>query len=70
MTGQNDKCVATFEKGLLLYPCDFNLLYALFAYYMNQNDRVKARTYVERLRACFPEEKSVQDLYDDFMESK
>ena len=66
MTGQNEKCVAAFEKGLVLDPCSADLLYALFAFHMNQNDRVKAGPYVEKMKACFPGEKQVQDMYDDF----
>ena len=40
--GQNDKCEATLLKGLGQDPCNFDLLYALFAFYMNQNKREKA----------------------------
>jgi tetratricopeptide (TPR) repeat protein len=67
MTSQNEKCVATLMKGLALEPCNYDLLYALFAFYMNQNDRIKATPYLERLRACFPNEKQVKDIYDNFV---
>jgi predicted CXXCH cytochrome family protein len=67
MTGQNDKCEATLVKGLKLDPCNFDLLYALFAFHMKQDDRVKAALYMEKLRTCFPKEKQVQDLYIDFL---
>jgi tetratricopeptide (TPR) repeat protein len=67
MTGQNDKCGATLMKGLKLDPCNFDLLYALFAFEMKQDNRVKAGIYMEKLRTCFPNEKQVQYLYNDFL---
>ena len=66
-TGQDDKCTSTLEQGLTLDPCNLDLLYALFAFYMNKNDRMKAAPYVEKLRTCYPDEKQVRDLYNDFM---
>ena len=65
-TGQNDKAEAALVKGLGMDPCNFDLLYALFAFHMNLNDRVKAASYTEKLITCFPDEKQVQDLYNDF----
>jgi Tfp pilus assembly protein PilF len=65
-TGQNEKCVATLQKGLSLQPCNYDMLYALFAFYMNQHDRVKAAPCIEKLRNCFPNEKTVRDLYNEF----
>ena len=65
-TGQNEKCVATLQRGLSLQPCNYDMLYALFAFYMNQHDRVKAAPCIEKLRSCFPKEKTVQDLYNEF----
>jgi len=70
MTSQDAKCEATLLKGLKLEPCNFDLLYALFAYHMKQNDRVKATSYIEQLVICFPNEKSVQEMYIDFMRRK
>ena len=65
-TGQNEKCVATLQRGLSIQPCNYDMLYALFAFYMNQHDRVKAAPCIEKLRSCFPKEKTVQDLYNEF----
>ncbi len=65
-TGQSDKCIKAFEKGLDLEPCNADLLYALFAFHMNRDDRTKAAPYVEKMKDCFPDEKQVQDLYNDF----
>ncbi len=66
MTGQNEKCVTTLVKGLGIDPCNFDILYALFAFYMNRNERAKASPYVKKLRTCFPGEKQVQAMYDEF----
>ncbi|MCX6284161.1 MAG: multiheme c-type cytochrome [Bacteroidetes bacterium] len=66
MTGQNDKCVKTFLKGLGIEACNFDILYALYAFYMNRNERVQASPYIEKLKTCFPNEKQVQAMYDDF----
>jgi tetratricopeptide (TPR) repeat protein len=65
-TGQNDKCVATLLRGLSFEPCNYDMLYALFAFYMNQHDRVNAAPCIKRLRSCFPREKTVQDLCNEF----
>ncbi len=65
-TGQNDKCVAALQRGLNEESCSYDLLYALFAFYMNQHDRVKATPYIERLKSCFPNEQTVQALYNEF----
>jgi len=65
-TGQDDKCINAFETGLGLDPCNADLLYALFAFYMNRDDRVKAGPYVEKMKDCFPDEKQVRDLYNEF----
>ncbi len=63
MTGQNDKCEATFLKGLQQDPCNYDLLYAIYSFYMNQNNRGKATPIIVKLKSCFPGEKSVQDLH-------
>jgi predicted CXXCH cytochrome family protein len=65
-TGQDDKCVAALQRGLSFEPCNYDLLYALFAFYMNQQDMVKAAPCIEKLRNCFPHEKTVQDLFNEF----
>jgi len=70
MTGQNEKCDATLVKGLGRDPCNFDLLYALFSFHLQQNDRVKAALYIEKLKTCFPNEKQVLDLYIDFFRRK
>jgi tetratricopeptide (TPR) repeat protein len=62
MTGQNDKSEATFLKGLGQDPCNYDLLYAIYAFYMNQNDRGKAAPIVVKLKSCFPGDKAVQEL--------
>ena len=67
MTGQNERCVATLEKALVADPCGFDVLYALYAFFMNHNDKAKAKLYVEKLKICFPGEKQVTDLYNDFI---
>ena len=67
MTNQNTRCETTLVKGLRLDPCNYDLLYSIFAFYMKQNDRTKATPYIEKLKSCFPGEKTVQDMYNDFM---
>ena len=66
MTGQDDKALSTFEKGLSAEPCNFDLLYALFAFHAKSNNRGKAMVYLDRLRTCYPDEKRVRDLYNQF----
>jgi Tfp pilus assembly protein PilF len=65
---QNDKCEAALVKGLSLDPCNFDLLYALFAFHMNHQERDKAAPYVKQLKSCFPDQKAVQDLYNNFFQ--
>jgi predicted CXXCH cytochrome family protein len=65
-TGRNDKCESSLLKGLALDPCNFDLLYALFAFHMQQKNRAKASLFIEKLRSCYPEEKQVLDLYNEF----
>ena len=66
MTANNEKCEVTLERGLRLDPCNLDLLYALFAFHMKQQNRTKAALFLEKLKACFPNEKQVQGLYNDF----
>ena len=70
MTGQNERCVATLVKGLGLDPCNFDILYAIYAFYMNRNDHLKAEQYIEKMRTCYPGAKQVQELYNEFMLKK
>jgi len=70
MTGQNEKCVATLLKALAAEPCSFDILYALYAFHMNRNEKAKALPYIEKLKSCFPAEKNVQELYDDFIRKR
>ena len=70
MTGQDDRCEATFTKGLREEPCNFDMLYALYAFYMNKNKRSEAAPVIEKMKTCFPGEKQVQDLYTDFYHGK
>ncbi|MCX6306431.1 MAG: multiheme c-type cytochrome [Bacteroidetes bacterium] len=67
MTGQDEKCITTLAKGLQADPCNYDLLYALFAYYMNRNERDKAAPYINKMRSCFPAEKVVQEMYARFL---
>jgi tetratricopeptide (TPR) repeat protein len=67
---QNDKCEATFLKGLEQEPADFDLLYALFAFYMNQNKPEKARIYIEQMKSLYPSDKQVQEPYSNFMKGR
>lgn len=62
MTGQDAKCISSIEKGLMLDPCNLDLLYALYAFHMNRNDREKAEPVLQRMKSCFPDEKQIQDL--------
>jgi tetratricopeptide (TPR) repeat protein len=66
MTGQNEKCEAALEKGLKSDLCNFDLLYALYSFQRKLNNRTKASLYIERLKICFPNEKQVRDMYNDF----
>lgn len=70
LTGQDEKCVSALKKGHNAYPCDFDILYALYAYYWNKNDRSGAKPYIDQLKYCFPEEKSVQEMYNKFYLSR
>jgi len=66
MTNQNEKCEFTLVKGLSIDPGNFDILYALFAFHMKQNNRAKAETYIEQLKSWYPEDKQVMDLYNQF----
>jgi predicted CXXCH cytochrome family protein len=66
MINRNDKSETTLVNGLKLYPCNYDLLYAIFAFYMDQNDRTKAASWLGKFRECFPGEKTVQELYTQF----
>jgi predicted CXXCH cytochrome family protein len=67
MIGQNESCEATLVKGLRLDPCNFDLLYALFSFYLKENNRMKAAPIIEKLRSCYPDEKQVMDIYKEFI---
>jgi tetratricopeptide (TPR) repeat protein len=62
MTGENAKCEAALMKGLELDACNFDLLYALFAFYMNRNDKENADPVLKKMKSCFPYEKQIQDM--------
>ncbi len=70
MTGADDKCESTLLKGLSIEPCNYDLLYALFAFKMKQNKADQAARYIEKMRSCYPNVKQVQDMYRQFMERK
>ncbi|MEI7724249.1 MAG: multiheme c-type cytochrome [Bacteroidota bacterium] len=67
MTGQNDQSEIALLKGLKTDPCNYDLLYTLFAFYMNQNNPEKAAKFIVSLKTCFPNVKSVQELYNNFV---
>jgi predicted CXXCH cytochrome family protein len=62
MTGCDEKCTDAFENGLALDPCNADLLYALFAFYMNRNDKENADPVLKKMKSCFPDEQQIQDL--------
>jgi tetratricopeptide (TPR) repeat protein len=66
MTGQNDKCESTLVKGLDLDPGNFDILYALYAFHMKQNNQAKAEKYIELLKTYYPNDKQVADMYNQF----
>jgi len=65
-TGSAFQCETTLLKGLRMDPCNFDILYALITFHMTRNDRIKASAYVEKLRACYPNEKQVTNLCNQF----
>ncbi|MEI6901179.1 MAG: tetratricopeptide repeat protein, partial [Bacteroidota bacterium] len=62
MTNQYTKCENSFLKGLQLEPCNFDLLYAMFVFQTKQNDKIKATSYLGKLKSCYPNNKQVQEL--------
>jgi tetratricopeptide (TPR) repeat protein len=70
MTGQDGKCETTLLKGLSMDPCNYDFLYALFTFYMKKDNRVKATIHIEKMVMCYPNDKSVQQLYIDFMRGR
>jgi tetratricopeptide (TPR) repeat protein len=64
MTGQNGKCEETFLKGLRQDPCNYDLLYAIYSFYMNHHDRGKAAPIVVKLKSCYPGNKAIQELQE------
>ena len=66
MMNENEKSEATFVKGLELEPANFDLLYALFAFHVKQNNKVKAGEYIEKMKALYPGNKDVQQMYQQF----
>lgn len=66
MTNQNEKCESTLVKGLSIDQGNFDILYALFAFHMKQNNPAKAETYIEQLKSFYPNDKQVMDLYNQF----
>jgi hypothetical protein len=67
MTGQNEKCESTLIKGLTQDRGNFDIMYALFAFYMKQDNPTKAAIYIEQLKSFYPNNKEVQDLYTNFI---
>jgi predicted CXXCH cytochrome family protein len=66
MTGQNAQSESTLAKGLTLDPGNFDILYALFAFEMKQNNPVKAAPYIEQLKSWYPNDKQVEEMYLEF----
>jgi tetratricopeptide (TPR) repeat protein len=66
MTNQNERCESTLVRGLGLDPGNFDILYALFAFHMNQNNPSKAAIYIELLKKWYPDNKQVADMYKQF----
>jgi tetratricopeptide (TPR) repeat protein len=66
MVNQNDRCESTLIKGLAIEPGNYDLLYALFAFEMKQNNRAKATPYIEKLISLYPNDKQVQGWYINF----
>ena len=58
---------SNLEKGLSQDPCNFDLLYALFSFHMKQNNRAKAAPVISKLKSCYPGERQVQEMYNDFV---
>jgi len=66
MTGNNARSESTLVKGLSLYPGDFDILYALYAFHMKLNNKAKAAPYIEQLKTWFPNDRQVQEMYTQF----
>ena len=66
MTGENDKSEATLKKGLAEQPGNYDLLYALFAFQMQRNNPTKAAPYIQELKARYPDNPQVQEMYSQF----
>ena len=66
MTGENDKSEATLKKGLAEQPGNYDLLYALFAFQMQRNNPTKAAPYIQELKARYPDNPQVQEMYTQF----
>ncbi len=66
MTSQTEKAESTFVRGLSMEPGNFDLLYALFAFHIKQNNRAKAAVYLEQLKSRYPNDAQVQNWYANF----
>lgn len=62
MTGQNKKCEFTFNKGLDVEPGNMDLLYALYSYYLKQNNIAKANASLEKLKLLYPDNRQFQQM--------
>jgi tetratricopeptide (TPR) repeat protein len=70
MVGSNEQSSATFVRGLQMDPGNFDLLYALFVFHLNQKNMDKARLYIEQLVKWYPNEPQVQEMYRNFMNQR
>jgi tetratricopeptide (TPR) repeat protein len=66
MVGSNEQASATFVRGLQIDPGNFDLLYALFVFHLNQKNMEKARLYIEQLVKWYPNEPQVMEMYRNF----
>lgn len=68
--GRFDKSEEILDEGLRLEPLNFDLLYALFAFNVQQNNRSRASKYIEQLKSAYPDNQQVIDLYNNFMQNR
>jgi tetratricopeptide (TPR) repeat protein len=55
MTGQLGKSESTLARGLAMEPQNYDLLYALCTFYLQQKQNVKAAVYAQRIADLFPQ---------------
>ena len=55
MTGQLGKSESTLAKGVTMEPQNYDLLYALCTFYLQQKQNAKAAVYAQRIAELFPQ---------------